>query len=226
MSVAVLVACNETTKKPVEKEMFSNNEDMPDDSTMYGYCLMGSDSTMLRMLTGSQDTLEILINGEDFDEPTVIAGGFLVDDRMAVTARKSDAGWIAQRIINLTTLLGHWNSLDKDFEITENGEVNSFVADESHRWTKWRILNGQLLLSKDTFDIISLNVDSMEIENNIGLYCFKRLRKDNSHAVDEDIARKAAEERRAAANAVQKAPEVKKDTSNVETEESQKTEGE
>lgn len=226
MAAMVVVACGEKKQSsPVEKQMFSNDEDMPDDSTIYGYCLPGSDSTCLKLLSGSQDTLDILINSEDFDEPTLVAGGFLLDDRMAVTARKSDVGWVAQRIINLTTLLGHWKSIDRDFEIADNGEINTFISDESHRWTKWRILNGQLVLSKDTFDVMSLNVDSMEIENNIGLYCFMRVRKDSTHAVDEDMARAAAEAKAAAARAnkarqsVAPAPE-KKDTSKVATEKS------
>ena len=38
----------------------------------------------------------------------------------------------------------------------------------------WKILNGQLLLNRDTFDITSLGADSLYIENQKGIYTFKR----------------------------------------------------
>lgn len=46
---------------------------------------------------------------------------------------------------------------------------------ESAPWTSWRIQNGMLLLNKDIFDIIELGADSMYLENEDGVYGFKRL---------------------------------------------------
>ena len=83
---------------------------------------------------------------------------------------------VADRIINISSLLGKWSSLDKNFELTDDGEVHSYVAAETSTWTMWRILNGQLLLNRDTFDIVTLGADSLELENRQGIFLFKRSR--------------------------------------------------
>ena len=95
-------------------------------------------------------------------------------DKVAVTGMKIDGELIANRVINVTSLLGHWTSLDKNFEIEEGGTVRSSVKAETNPWTSWKILNGQLLLNRDTFDITSLGADSLYIENQKGIYIFKR----------------------------------------------------
>ena len=79
-----------------------------------------------------------------------------------------------KKIINLTTLQGKWLSLDKNFEIQEGGVVKSNVKAESKPWTSWKILNGRLLLNKDTFDIVKLGNDSLYLENRVGIFAFKR----------------------------------------------------
>ena len=45
---------------------------------------------------------------------------------------------------------------------------------EQNPWTSWKILNGKLLLNKDTFMIDELGPDSMYLENNAGIFTFKR----------------------------------------------------
>lgn len=76
--------------------------------------------------------------------------------------------------INLTTLLGNWTSLDRNFEIKEDGTVTSSLQSEKNPWTAWKIWNGKLVLSKDTFDIESLGADSLSLENKSGLFVFTR----------------------------------------------------
>ncbi len=163
------------------------------DSTIYGVCGEGTMMHSLELVTSMQDTLTILINDEDVADKTIVAGGLMAGDRMAVTARKTDDGWVAQRVLNITSLLGKWTSIDKNFEITDDGEVKSSMKLESKAWTEWRILNGQLLFNRDTFDIISITADSLEIENHDGIYAFRRLvsvAQDKDHSATDSIRHK------------------------------------
>lgn len=171
--VLALVSCNQKNEKPVSEEV---EEVEVNDSTLYGICGEGTMMHTLELITNMQDTLEIHISDVDMDEPTSVVGGLMCGDRMAVTAAKIDGEWIAQRIINLTSLLGKWTSIDKNFQITDDGEVLSDVKTESKSWTAWRILNGQLLLNRDTFDIVTLDADSLELGNNDGIFFYKRVR--------------------------------------------------
>ena len=76
-------------------------------------------------------------------------------------------------MINLTTLLGKWQSLDRKFEIKEGG-VAETVVNEQKPYTSWKIVNGKLLLNTDTFAIDNLGPDSLLLENHKGIYVFKR----------------------------------------------------
>ena len=40
----------------------------------------------------------------------------------------------------------------------------------------WKICNGQLVLSSDTFSIYELGADSLFLENERGIYAYKRLK--------------------------------------------------
>ena len=85
-----------------------------------------------------------------------------------------EQGLIATQVINLTTLLGKWTSLDKNFEILEGGIVQSSVQAESNPWTSWKLLNGRLVLNADTFKISCLGADSLYLENEKGIFVYKR----------------------------------------------------
>ena len=98
----------------------------------------------------------------------------MVGDRLAIVGVQVNGERVAQKVINLTTLLGKWSSLDKNFEIQEGGGVQSFVKAESNPWTTWKILNGKLLLNKDTFSVNTLGADSLYLENNEGIFAYRR----------------------------------------------------
>ena len=117
------------------------------DSTVYGVCGEGTAMHTLELITDAGDTLRYVLGEAD---PT------------------------ARRVINLTTLLGKWTSLDKNFEILEGGVVKSSVKAERNPWTSWKILNGQLLLNRDTFNIDNLGSDSLYLENREGIFVYKR----------------------------------------------------
>ena len=147
------------------------NVEMVVDSTVYGTCGDATAMHTLQLLTDVGDTLfYTMMVEEDAD----VQGGLLVGDRMAVIGKETAEGLVATRVINLTTLMGKWTSLDKNFEILEGGVVESNVQVETNPWTSWKILNGQLLLNADTFTINMLGADSLYIENDEGIYTYKR----------------------------------------------------
>ena len=141
------------------------------DSTVYGVCGEGTAMHTLELVTDGGDTLYYTYQVE---EDAAVLGGLMVGDRIAVMGTESDHGLVGKKFINLTTLLGKWTSLDKNFEIVEGGMVSSNVEAESNPWVSWKILNGHLLLNTDTFDIVELGADSLYIENKSGIYVYKR----------------------------------------------------
>lgn len=119
VSAMMMVGCNDTKKKmPVVtvSDSIRTSED-DNDTTVYGVCGEGSSMHMIQLITDSGDTIEYMFGIED-DNP--VQGGLLEGDRMAVCGYKTEDGsLVANKIINLTTLLGKWVSLDKNFEIEE-----------------------------------------------------------------------------------------------------------
>lgn len=143
------------------------------DTTVYGVCGTGTSMHTLELITDEGDTLTYLVDVDSEDE--VVKGGMLAGDRMAVVGAKDGNGeLVATQVVNLTTLLGRWTSIDKNFEIQEGGVVESSVKAETHPWTSWKIYNGNLLLNRDTFNVVQLGADSLYLENREGIYAFKR----------------------------------------------------
>ena len=70
--------------------------------------------------------------------------------------------------------MGKWRSIDKQFELMEDGTVLSGVKEESQPWTAWKVYNGKLLLNKDTFSVNALGADSLYLENAHGIFTFTR----------------------------------------------------
>lgn len=182
VSLFIAAGCNTTPGKP---EVSGSDsilvEDTAIDSTVYGTCGEGTTMHSLQLITDAGDTLQYLIgesmnDGEAYvDDFDPVLGGLLAGDRLAVIeGKEADGEKTAQRVINLTTLLGKWVSLDKNFEILEGGVVKSNLQAESKPWTSWKILNGKLLLNKDTFNINSLGRDSLYLESTQGIFTYKR----------------------------------------------------
>lgn len=180
LMLLVLAGCNSKKEKP---NLQANDVEEVADSTVYGVCGEGTSMHSLELITDTGDTLTYTILDAEADMDGMVTGGGLVShvegglmagDKVAVTGQKVDGEHIADKVINVTSLLGHWTSIDKNFEIEEGGTVRSSVKAESNPWTSWKILNGRLLLNRDTFNINSLGADSLYIENDKGIYTFKR----------------------------------------------------
>lgn len=180
LMLLVLAGCNSKKEKP---NLQANDVEEVADSTVYGVCGEGTSMHSLELITDTGDTLTYTILDAEADMDGMVTegglvshveGGLMAGDKVAVTGQKVDGELIADKVINVTSLLGHWTSIDKNFEIEEGGTVRSSVKAESNPWTSWKILNGRLLLNRDTFNINSLGADSLYIENDKGIYTFKR----------------------------------------------------
>lgn len=175
LALVALFAANSCKNKNTSSVISTNDSvevDDVNDSTIYGVCGDGTSMHNLQLISDDGDTLSVFINDE---QPDVVQGGLLAGDRVALLAYKAQDGeMVAQKVINLTSLLGKWTSLDKNFDLMEGGEVKNNVKAETNPWTSWKILNGKLLLNKDTFDIDNLGPDSLMLENHQGIYVFKR----------------------------------------------------
>ncbi len=170
-TVFFAAGCKHTAKKA---EAPAKETSAVKDSTVYGVCGDGTAMHTLQLITDVGDTIEYTLLDSD-GNPTDVQGGLMAGDRMAVIGTTVDGERVGTHVINMTTLLGKWGSIDKNFEIEEGGVVKSYVKAESHPWTSWKIVNGKLLLNRDTFTINSLGADSLLLENNKGIFAYKHL---------------------------------------------------
>lgn len=170
LSVA-FTACN--GKKEAPQTADDASELAAPDSTVYGVCGEATSMHSLQLITDVGDTLSYMVY-DDGETPSDVQGGLMAGDHVAVVGAMTDGELVAKKVINVTTLLGRWTSIDKDFEIEEGGTVKSAVKAESTPWTYWKIFNGRLVLNKDTFDVAGLGADSLYLENNRGIFVYKR----------------------------------------------------
>ena len=168
----VITACKQQ-KTGTEQPLGDTTEVADPDTTIYGRCGDATTMHVLQLVTDEGSTMSFLVDADDSGTQTV-KGGMLAGDRFAVTARVVDGDTVAVKAINLNTLQGKWMSIDRNFEIVDGGEVISAIHTETNPYTFWKIHNGSLLLGADTFDIITLGSDSLELENNRGIFVYKR----------------------------------------------------
>ena len=120
--LAVVISCKDS--KP--KSMMSETEEAEDsvatnDSTIYGTMVDGGMNSIV-LLTDHGDTLEYLVNPNDTFE--VVKGGKINGDRFAIIGYKEYGDNFMRSAINLTSLLGNWSSLDRNFcHFCSTGEV-------------------------------------------------------------------------------------------------------
>lgn len=143
------------------------------DSTRYGIIGDGTSMNSLQLVTDTGDTL-VLSLMDASDNRTDVQGGLMAGDRVAVIAARCDGENVAEKVINLTSLLGKWTSIDKNFDILEGGTVQSHIKAETRPWTTWKIHNGNIVFNSDTFRINTLGADSLYLENADGIYLYRR----------------------------------------------------
>ncbi len=178
MVAAVLAGCKNGNKEnnlPVEK--VEDNNVLPEDTTVYGICADATSNTVT-IVNSNGDSIQYVCS-DVYDEEgalqtKVVRGGKFVGDRLAVIGVIGEEENVASIIVNLTSLMGRWTSLDRDFEIKDGGVIESNVTAETNPYTSWKIYNGKLVLTKDTFDIYELGPDSLILENEKGIFSYKR----------------------------------------------------
>lgn len=143
------------------------------DSSLYGVLGDGTAMSSLQLITDVGDTMELVLASVDSDM-TVVYGGLLAGDRVAVLSHTANGEHIADKVINITSLLGKWTSIDKSFEIREGGIVESSIKAETNPWTQWKLLNGNMVLNADTFQIDLIGPDSLCLENANGIFAYRR----------------------------------------------------
>ena len=171
----IVIGCNDKKKSVPVIEILTDSTVV--DTTVYGRCGDGTAMHTLELITDKGDTIVYTLEG--IDTFSNVQGGLFVGDRIAVIGTRAEGlneEMFAEKVINLTSLLGTWGSLDKKFEIAEGGNVISNTG-EPKPYTEWKILNGKLILTPDTFDIYTLGPDSLYLENDKGIYGYKRLQK-------------------------------------------------
>ena len=174
--LSCLMACNGNKQKGSDTDV-NATDTAAADSTLYGICGEGTAMHTLQLITLTGDTLNLsLLPDDDADTPATVNGGLMCGDHLAVLATTTADGPVATKVINLPSLVGRWTSISRNFVIEEGGVVTSDVKAETHPYTSWKIYNGQLLLGRDTFNIVTLGPDSLAIENHNGIYLYKRQR--------------------------------------------------
>lgn len=145
------------------------------DSAIYGIVGEGSTMHTLELITEDGKTMSIAVNQDSCSD---VQGGIFAGDKVTLITRPgSDDTPEVVKLVNITSLLGKWTSLDRNFEIQEDGVIASNITTESHPLTHWDMANANLILNADTFSVLLLGPDSLSIENNDGIYVYKRGKK-------------------------------------------------
>ena len=126
VALMLFAACDSRhAAQPADSDADTTITEAIADSSVYG--IVGE------VITDVGDTLEFVLADADTDVPTVL-GGLLAGDRVAVVSHTADGEQVADKVVNITSLLGKWTSIDKSFEIREGGIVESTVkAETNHR---------------------------------------------------------------------------------------------
>ncbi len=174
-ATGMLTACNmgNTRKDTIEDLADSVNTEIPD-TAVYGRVDEATTMHTLQVVTEDGKTLTFAL---DQSMQADVQGGLFAGDYVTLTATKTtDADEPeVQKLVNITSLLGKYTSIDRNFEIKADGSVESpNMTAESQPYTQWKTVNTRLVLNQDTFDIRQLGPDSLTIESAKGIYVYKR----------------------------------------------------
>lgn len=162
LSIVLVCACSEEKKQA--QPSAENQDIIIDDTTVYGKCFDAAHSVIV-LATAGGDTLSYYIPDDTLEDSRIILGSLFVDDQYAVIGYKdADGEYIAEKVINLTTLMGKW-------EDKESGRT--LDLNEDLTWIK----NGHVISEKDTFSIYDLGSDTLTLENKDGIMFFSRSKK-------------------------------------------------
>ncbi len=169
----MLTSCNNKTAKADKMDADSLVEDEAIvDSALYGVVGNGTSMHTIELKNENGNTSTYQFN---VDIDADIIGGLFGGDRITmVLGRNASGEQEVKKAVNLTSLCGKWTALDRNFEIMEDGTVRSTHNMESNPYTQWSMVNCNLVLNRDTFDVLYIGADSLTIENRKGIFVYKR----------------------------------------------------
>lgn len=162
-------ACND--KKTANNADSSDSLATVADTAIYGVVGEGTSMHSLEILDSDGKTTEYVYGLDTVPE---IQGGAFPGDRLTFLTKQTEDGLAVMKGLNLTTLKGKWTALDRNFEIKDDGVVESPSSVETNPYTKWATCNCKLILNTDTFDVLLLGPDSLTLENGNGIFVYKR----------------------------------------------------
>lgn len=169
INVAFISSCNQNNATNQQSDSVSVVSVR--DTAVYGICDSATTMNVLHLITDDNKKMEIIV---DPDSSVDVLGGLYTGDRVMLTYHKTSEGILADKVVNLSSLFGRWTSLDRNFVILDDGNVESTVSAESNPYTAWSTVNANLILNADTFSILSLGADSLALENDKGIFVYKR----------------------------------------------------
>ena len=147
MTIFAIVACTNTTRPnmDIEDEMVG----VPD-SAIYGTVGDATSMHVLTIVTDNGREMAVAMNQDTI--PSDIQGGLYAGDNICVTTMPDPSDpkrgmKVVAKAVNLTSLLGHWISLDRNFTMKENGIIEAKNNIESKPYTSWQMRNCQLILN-------------------------------------------------------------------------------
>lgn len=175
VAIAVLfIAGCDNKKKTVEDGLEAPVEEQVAvvDSAVYGVIGAGTSMHSLEVKDENGKTSVFPLN---VDLEADLQGGLFSGDRITLVLGKNANGEKeVMKAVNLSSLCGKWTALDRNFEIKDDGTVESAQSMESNPYTQWSMINCRLVLNRDTFDVLYIGGDSLTIENLKGIFVYKR----------------------------------------------------
>lgn len=176
----VVVSCGNGNKSSNDVASDSDKETpIVNDSALYGIVGRATAMHTVEIVDENGKSTTALLN---IDMEADVQGGIYCDDHLTMVLSVNGEGEKeVVKAINLTSLCGHWTSLDRNFEIMEDGTVISMQNAETHPYTHWSMVNCNLILNRDTFDVAYLGPDSLALENDRGIFVYKRVIDNELH---------------------------------------------
>ena len=102
--------------------------------------------------------------------------GTMVDGGMNSIILLTDKGDTIEFLVNPndTAEVVKGGKINGDRFAIIDGTITSTLQSEKSPWTTWKIWNGKLILSKDTFTVDKLGAEALSLENKDGIFVFNR----------------------------------------------------
>lgn len=173
MAVACFCSCKDNNPKVAMPEVVEDTV-VAVDNSVYGICGDGTSMNSLQLVTAKGDTSVFML--DDGNHHADVQGGLNAGDSMAVvTAADGDGVALPSKVVNISSLMGKWGTLERHFALKADGTVESNVK-EPRPYTHWQLFNGRLVLSQDTFAIAQLGPDSLYLRHGDDTIGYRRLK--------------------------------------------------